>query len=142
MGNILIKMAEIKDLSPSERHVVNYILDHYQDVSHMGIVELGERSFTSTTTVKRLCRKLGVDSYTSFRMLLSAAQGDYKRQDILHSDQVPVSRYDSVPEVLKKVSQQNAASILKTSQIIDADVLARAALGLAPKPPPRPRKRR
>lgn len=77
MANILIKMAEIRDLTPSERHVVEYILDHYKEVCSMGIVELGEKTFTSTTTVKRFCRKLGIDSYTDFRMLLSAAQDNY-----------------------------------------------------------------
>lgn len=125
MGNILIQMAEIKDLSPSERHVVDYILENYKDACNMGIVELGEKTFTSTTTVKRLCRKLGVDSYTNFRMLLSAAQDNYMHQDILHGDQAPVSRYDSVAEVLEKVSQQNASSILETSRIIDTETLER-----------------
>lgn len=123
MGNILIQMAEIKDLSPSERHVVDFILENYQDVVNMGIVELGEKTFTSTTTVKRLCRKLGVDSYTDFRTLLSAAQHGYTHQDILNSGQAPVSQYDSVAEVLEKVSQQNAASILETSRVIDGDTL-------------------
>ncbi|MCD7748959.1 MAG: MurR/RpiR family transcriptional regulator [Oscillospiraceae bacterium] len=123
MGNILIKMAEIKDLSPSERHVVDFILEHYKDVCSMGIVELGEKTFTSTTTVKRLCRKLGVDSYTSFRMMLSAAQDSYEHQDILHGDQAPISRYDSVGDVLEKVSKQNAASILDTSHIVDSATL-------------------
>lgn len=123
MGNILIQMAEIKDLSPSERHVVEFILEHYEDVGNMGIVELGEKTFTSTTTVKRLCRKLGVDSYTDFRMLLCAAQNGYTNQGILNSGQAPVSRYDSVAEVLEKVSQQNAVSILETSRVIDGDTL-------------------
>lgn len=123
MGNILIQMAEIKDLSPSERHVVDYILENYKDACNMGIVELGEKTFTSTTTVKRLCRKLGVDSYTNFRVLLSAAQDNYMHQDILKGNQAPVSRYDSVAEVLEKVSQQNAASLMETSRIIDAEVL-------------------
>ncbi|MCD7756329.1 MAG: MurR/RpiR family transcriptional regulator [Firmicutes bacterium] len=123
MGNILIKMAEIKDLSPSERHVADYILEHYKDVCSMGIVELSEKTFTSTTTVKRLCRKLGIDSYTSFRMMLSAAQNQYKHQDILRGNRAPVSRYDSVGEVLEKVSQQNAASILDTSHIVDGATL-------------------
>ena len=124
MGNILIQMTEIKDLSPSERHVVDYILEHYQDACNMGIVELGEKTFTSTTTVKRLCRKLGVNSYTNFRMMLSAAQGNYMRQeDMRHSGQAPVDRYGSVAEILRKVSQQNASSILETSSLIDTQVL-------------------
>ncbi len=123
MGNILIQMAEIKDLSPSERHVVDYILEHFEDVCNMGIVELGEKTFTSTTTVKRLCRKLGVESYTDFRMLLSAAQYGYTHQEMPNGDQVPVSRYDSVVEIVEKVSQQNASSILETSRILDGEVL-------------------
>ncbi len=123
MGNILIQMAEIKDLSPSERHVVDYILEHYEDACNMGIVELGEKTFTSTTTVKRLCRKLGVESYTDFRMLLSAAQYGYTHQEMPNGDQAPVSRYSSVVEIVEKVSQQNASSILKTSQILDGEAL-------------------
>jgi len=123
MGNILIQMAEIKDLSPSERHVVDYILEHFEDVCNMGIVELGEKTFTSTTTVKRLCRKLGVESYTDFRMLLSAAQYGYTHQEMPNGDQAPVSRYDSVVEIVEKVSQQNASSILETSRILDGEVL-------------------
>lgn len=123
MGNILIQMAEIKDLSPSERHVVDYILEHYQEVCSMGIVELGEKTFTSTTTVKRLCRKLGVDSYTDFRLRLSAAQDNFMHQDILNSDQASVNRYDSVAEILEKVSHQNASSILEASRIVDSAVL-------------------
>lgn len=121
MANILIKMAEIRDLTPSERHVVEYILDHYKEVCSMGIVELGEKTFTSTTTVKRFCRKLGVDSYTDFRMLLSAAQDNYAHRSNMSGTQAPVSRYDSVTEILEKVSQQNAQSILKTREIIDAE---------------------
>lgn len=124
MENILVKMAQIKDLSPSERHVVDFILANYRDVCNMGIVELGERTFTSTTTVKRLCRKLGVESYTSFRMLLSAARDGYTyREDAGVGEQVPLGRYDSVGEILEKVSQQNASSIRQTAKLIDAQAL-------------------
>lgn len=103
--------------------MVEYILEHYQIVSNMGIVELGEKSFTSTATVKRLCRKLGVESYTDFRMMLSASQDDYRHQDKLKSDAAPVSRQDSLPAVLEKVSQQNATSILNTRKLIDVETM-------------------
>ena len=124
MENILMKMAQIKDLSPSERHVVDYILTNYRDVCNMGIVELGEKTFTSTTTVKRLCRKLGVESYTSFRMLLSAARDGYTyRTEAGTGGQVPLGRYDSMGEILEKVSQQNASSIRQTAGLIDPQIL-------------------
>jgi len=53
-------MRQSKDLSPSERHSVDYIFDNLNDIFNTGIVELGEKTFTSTATVKRLCKKLGV----------------------------------------------------------------------------------
>lgn len=132
MENILVKMAQIKDLSPSERHVVDYILANYRDVCNMGIVELGDKTFTSTTTVKRLCRKLGVESYTSFRMLLSAARDGYTYQaDAETGGQVPLGRYDSMEEILEKVSQQNASSIRQTAGIIDPQVLEQVVARMA-----------
>lgn len=132
MENILMKMAQIKDLSPSERHVVDYILANYRDVCNMGIVELGDKTFTSTTTVKRLCRKLGVESYTSFRMMLSAAQDGYTyRADAGAGGQVLLSRYDSMGEILEKVSQQNASSIRQTAGLIDPQVLEQVVARMA-----------
>ena len=130
--NILLQMARIKDLSPSERHVVDYVLANYRDVCNMGIVELGERTFTSTTTVKRLCRKLGVESYTNFRMLLSAARDGYTyREDARSGEQIPLERYDSVSEVLDKVSRQNVSSIQRTARLIDPRALEQVVTRMA-----------
>lgn len=132
MENILVKMSRIKDLSSSERHVVDYVLTHYRDVCNMGIVELGDKTFTSTTTVKRLCRKLGVESYTSFRMLLSAAQDGYSYQvEAETGHQVFLGRYDTMGEILEKVSQQNASSIRQTAKLIDPQVLEQVVARMA-----------
>ena len=42
--NLLLKMRNVKDLSPSERHVVDYIFDNLQEVSNIGIVELSQKN--------------------------------------------------------------------------------------------------
>ena len=120
---LLTTMRQVKDLSPSERHVVDFIFENLQDVSNMGIVELGERSFTSTTTVKRMCRKLGIDSYTDFRLQLSAEIASYDRENILRGAQEPVGQYDTVPEIISKVSDQNAKSIIETSNLNNPEVI-------------------
>jgi DNA-binding MurR/RpiR family transcriptional regulator len=89
----------------------------------MGIVELGERSFTSTTTVKRMCRKLGIDSYTDFRLQLSAEIASYDRMNILKGAQTPVGQYDTTADIISKVSDQNAKSIIETSTLNNPDVI-------------------
>ena len=123
-GGLLTAMRQAKDLSSSERHIVEFIFENLKNVSNMGIVELGEKTFTSTTTVKRLCRKLGIESYTDFRLQLSAEIANhYDRMSILEGAQQPVGRYDTVDEILSKVSDQNAKSIIDTRNINNPDVI-------------------
>lgn len=122
-SGLLAKMRQVKDLSPSERHIVDYIFSNIQDVSNMGIVELGDKSFTSTTTVKRLCHKLGIDSYTDFRLALSSEIAGYMRLNILEGAQSPVDRYDTVFDIINKVSDQNAKSIIDTSSLNPPDTI-------------------
>jgi len=121
--NLLVQMRQIKDLSPSERHIVDYIFENLNDIFNIGIVDLSERTFTSTATVKRLCKKLGVDSYIDFRLQLSAELTDYNKNSILESAQTPVGRYDSTDDIIKKVSSQNAKSIIDTMNLNSAETL-------------------
>ena len=121
--SLLVQMRQIKDLSPSERHIVDYIFENLNDIFNIGIVDLGERTFTSTATVKRLCKKLGVDSYIDFRLQLSAELTDYNKNSILESAQTPVGRYDSTDDIIKKVSSQNAKSIIDTMNLNSAETL-------------------
>lgn len=121
---LLTTMRQVKDLSPSERHIVDFIFENLQDVSNMGIVELGEKTFTSTTTVKRLCRKLGIDSYTDFRLRLSAEIANYERINILKGAQTPVGQYDTISDIIGKVSDQNAKSIIETSTLNNPEVIS------------------
>jgi len=122
--SLLTTMRQVKDLSPSERHIVEFVFENLQDVSNMGIVELGERTFTSTTTVKRLCRKLGIESYTDFRLQLSAEIASYDRMNILKGAQDPVGQYDTTADIITKVSDQNAKSIIETSTLNHPDVIS------------------
>ncbi len=121
---LLAKMRQVKDLSPSERHIVDFIFSNIQDVSNMGIVELGDKTFTSTTTVKRLCHKLGIDSYTDFRLALSSEIAGYMRLNILEGAQNPIDRYDTVFDIINKVSDQNAKSIIDTSSLNPPDTIS------------------
>lgn len=121
--SILNKMRSIKDLTPSERHIVDYIFSNLHEASNMGIMELGEKSFTSTTTVKRLCHKLGIDSYTDFRVRLSAEIENYVHINIIQGARTPVGKYDTVSDIVSKVSDQNAKSIIDTASINDSEVI-------------------
>lgn len=115
--NLLMKMRSIKDLSPSERHVVDYILENVEEVVNIGIVELSQKTFTSTSTIKRLCSKLGIDSYIDFRLKLSVDLKSYMKESILKEACIPVNKHDSIEDIIKKVSYFNAKSIIDSKDI-------------------------
>ncbi|MCE5234998.1 MAG: MurR/RpiR family transcriptional regulator [Clostridiaceae bacterium] len=114
---LLMKMRQMKDLSPSERHIVEYIFENIHEVVNIGIVQLAQKTNTSTSTLKRLCSKLDVDSYIDFRLQLSMELSEYLHNSILQRASEPVGRYDSIEEIIDKVSNQNAKSILDSSGI-------------------------
>ncbi len=121
--SLLIKMRQIKDLSPSERHIVDYIFDNLPEVINIGIVDLSKKTNTSTTTVKRLCQKLGINSYIDFRLELSMELSNYIKNSIIKGAKEPVRRYDSVADIIKKVSNQNAKSVLESTNINDSELV-------------------
>ncbi len=120
--NLLLKMRNVKDLSPSERHVVDYIFDNLQEVSNIGIVELSQKTFTSTSTVKRLCAKLGIDSYIDFRIQLSMDLKAYLKESIIKEASIPVKKHDSIEDIIRKVSYFNAKSIIDSRDINNKEV--------------------
>ncbi|RAU18881.1 MurR/RpiR family transcriptional regulator [Nitrincola tibetensis] len=58
---------QFEDLSPSERRVASFILDHLDDLATYNSVELSEACETSKATVSRLFRRLGYDSFKAMR---------------------------------------------------------------------------
>ncbi len=113
--SIFLKMKQIKDLSPSERQIVNFILKDPQKASAMGIVELAEETFTSSSTVMRVTKKLGMDSFTDFRLQLAKGVNDIDTT-ALFKYQDPIDVEDSMSDILDKVTSNNVRAVLEVKK--------------------------
>ena len=129
--NLLTRMREVKDLTPSERHIVEYIFANLNDIVNIGIVELADLTCTSTATVNRLCKKVGEESYIDFRLHLSHELMLYNQNSILKTAQTPVDRYDSLDDIVAKVANQNAKSILDTISTNTTEDIAAVVAAMA-----------
>lgn len=65
---IIDKMMSLEHLTSQEQSVVSYIIDHQECIFNMSAIELAKASYTSPSTVVRLCQKLGESGYSSFKM--------------------------------------------------------------------------
>jgi RpiR family transcriptional regulator, murPQ operon repressor len=121
--NLLLKMKRIKDLSPSERQVINYILNDPESAANMGIVEMSQKTYTSTSTVIRVCKKLGIDSFIDFRIQLSADLGEYIDHSLVLKYQAPIEPQDTLVNIINKVTSNNVRAIIDVKRFNSIEIL-------------------
>ena len=110
--NILLKMKQIKDLSPSERQVVDFILGDPESAANMGIVEIAKKTYTSTGTVMRVSKKLGVEGFIEFRMQLASDVSDYVETALMYKKQEVLDPSDTMADIVDKVTGNNVRAVL------------------------------
>lgn len=106
-------------LSSTEQKIGRYILNHSTEVVTMSTKELSTKSEVSEASLIRFTRKLGIDGYTEFKLLLSAELASEKS----YSTPVDVSEKDNSIEIYKKLASFSIASIESTEKTLDPDAL-------------------
>ncbi|GLB29841.1 transcriptional regulator [Lacrimispora amygdalina] len=64
------KLIEDKNLSESEEAVLHYMIDHIDEVMKMGVRGVAKNTFTSTSTIMRLTKKLGYSGFVDMHYKL------------------------------------------------------------------------
>ncbi|HBM74517.1 MAG TPA: hypothetical protein DD429_03040 [Clostridiaceae bacterium] len=121
--NLLLEMREVKDLTPSERQVVKYILENPEEAAGIGISELAKKTYTSTSTIMRLCKRLGIDGFVEFRQNLVRDLDIYHRTSILAKARESIEKTDSIEDIIEKVSSYNAKSIIDFKELNKVSVV-------------------
>ena len=122
MAIATIKLKEYeKDASPTEKAIINYILRNPEETSQLTIYKLAEKTFTSPSSIIRLCKKNGYTGYKDFTKELiyeQAIRTNYKEASI--SD---LSRSDDIEDIVAKVTHKNILSLEETEKLLDYEVI-------------------
>lgn len=123
MAIVTIKLKEFKEqTSPTEHAIIDYILENPDETSKLTIYELAERTFTSPSSIIRLCKKNGYTGYKDFSKELiyeQAIRENYKETDI-----TDLSRTDEMEDIIMKVTHKNILSLEETQMMLDKDTLS------------------
>ena len=115
--NLLFEMRRVKDLSPSERQVVKFILDYPEKACNMGIVEVARNTYTSTGTIMRLCRKFGLESFIDFRLQIAENLKEYTAETNLFKNHLPIEPKNSIENIIETVTKTNMNAILEVKKL-------------------------
>lgn len=103
-------------LSSVQKTIADYILAHPAEVILLPIGGLAARCNTSETTVMRFLRKLDIDSYQVFRVMI-AQEFPRERMESVYGE---IEEGDPVESVMEKVMESTALSIRDLKQLVAA----------------------
>lgn len=120
---IIQQLQAATNFNGSEKQLADYILKQKETVLNMSIQDLATANFSSTSTIVRLCRKIGLKGYKDFKIQLSAElQRHYN--DISQVDpDVPFTEDDSNKEISQKILDVMQDSLTLTSNLLTNELL-------------------
>lgn len=123
----LFKQLERKDnLSHSESDIANFILANPNDTLNMSIYDLAERTLSSTSTIVRLCKKLGFSGFKELKVQLAYSIANHKEKENFIDFNTPFLSSDSEIDIAKKIATVSTEAIIETQALLNQKDLSHA----------------
>ena len=122
MSSALLKLREqSRQFSTTEQDIAKHILDNPQLVVEMSIHELARHTFSSASSIVRLCNHTGYSGYKEFRKAVTYELA--LREQSRTVERKKIVRSDSMLDLIEKVTYANIVSLEETMALMDANVL-------------------
>lgn len=118
---LLLLRESMGSLSDTEQDIAAFILADPQTAMELSIHELAKRTFSSSSSVIRLCHRLGFEGFKDFRRTITYELA-VRQQSKLEAQQ-ELKRSDSLEEIVEKITQKNILSLEDTKNLIDVQTL-------------------
>ncbi|MFC6176405.1 MurR/RpiR family transcriptional regulator [Companilactobacillus huachuanensis] len=120
---IINQLTTADHFNGSEKQLAAYIIKNKESVLNQSIQSLATATFSSTSTIVRLCRKIGLKGYKDFKIKLSAElQQHYNDISAVNPD-FPFTEDDSNKEIAQKLLDVMYDSLTQTSELLTNDLL-------------------
>lgn len=120
---IIKQLQDAKDFNGSERTLADYILKHKEQVIDFSVQKLATETFSSTSTIVRLCRKIGLKGYKDFKIKLSAELQQHYNDISAVDPDFPFTEDDSNKEISQKILDLMQNSLTMTSSLLTNEIL-------------------
>lgn len=122
MKSALIKLREVEhSLSCTEANIARYIQENPDKVSTLTVRELADATYSSPSSVIRVCHSIGFKGYKEFREVLILELA-ILGQELSHEEN-DVNVGDSMDKIIEKVTFNNIRSLEDTRHLLNAETL-------------------
>ena len=122
MSSALLKLREQSGLfSTTEQEIADHILKNPYLVVDMSIHELARHTFSSASSIVRLCNHIGFSGYKEFRKAVTYELA--MRENSKWIEQKDIAHSDSLQDIIDKITYGNIVSLEETRELMDVNVL-------------------
>lgn len=113
--------AVMSSLSPSEKAIASYVLDHPSDVATMTVRDLAAETGTSPASVSRFARTLDYRTYSDMRLALGISISRASGEEKAAGGKVAL---DDIEGSIKYVLSHKVKELAETTSLIDSNDFA------------------
>lgn len=121
---LIDNLRDYKEFTYQEEAVASYIINNSRDFLHMNIQELAIASFTSTSSVFRMCKKMGFKGFIEFKYKFTLEYEKMNDSD-KDVDDIPFSQKTTVSEIIELIPLIYYKAIDRTNRLTDRQTLLR-----------------
>ena len=122
MSSALIRLRERSaQFSSTERGVAERILAEPRLVVDLSVHELAQKTFSSPSTIVRMCTHTGYSGYKEFRRDVTYELA--RREQDLRGRKQEIQHSDSLEQIIDKITDANILSLEETRELMDVEVL-------------------
>ena len=126
MSSALLRLRECSQrFSSTERGVAERILQDPQLVVDLSVHELAQKTFSSPSTIVRMCSHTGFSGYKEFRRAVTFELA--KREQTRQREQKDIQCSDSLEQIIDKITYANILSLEETRDLMDVSILRAGA---------------
>lgn len=124
----ILKQLKDKELfSAAEQEIVNFIATHPKKVTGMTVEELATATYSSPSTIVRLCRKLKTKGYADFKIKLAMDLNEFDTAQERVDIDMPVNKDATTEDIANKLMNLHHQALKETYATLDIAALQRAA---------------
>lgn len=124
---LIEKLTQQDNFSLAEKRIADYILAHLTTIPTIFIQELAEKTFSSHSTIIRLCKKIGCTGFREFKETIAEIVYTQRRSSEAVNVNFPFESSDTASEIAQKMADLTINTIQKASRQIDAELLDQVA---------------
>lgn len=124
---LLDKLESSENLTPAEKNIVSYIMDHKDQIDNFTIADLAMMTYTSNSAIIRFCRKLGLTGYREFKIEFVKELERIRKQKSNVNINYPIQKKENSRDILKNIAELSKESIDTCYESISEKDMERAA---------------